>query len=85
MTNKLSPEFKKWMKQKGRHPINAARAHFIGYMEEYLAVKHGMGLGNDSRLYSRLHDGENFIDIRYEQLAQEIESADKRKRFMEGK
>lgn len=78
-------DFRKWLRQKGRHPIYAAKAHLIGYMEEYLAIKHGMGLGNASDLYMRLHDGESFIKIRYEQLEKEIISADKRKKFMESK
>lgn len=87
--SKLSPQFKYWMKQKGRHPIIAAKAHYIGYLEEYLIVKHGTAIGNDSRIFMRLANGEKFINIRYEQLVAEIEKLDamdiRRKQFEEGK
>jgi hypothetical protein len=44
----------------------------IGYMEEYLLVEHGTGIGNRDDIYSRLNKGEKYGDIRYDQLEEEI-------------
>jgi len=79
MANYDLKHFHEWLKDKNRHPIMAAKAHLIGYMEEYLLVEHGQSFGNASNIYERLHNGEKYIEIRYNQLAAEIQSADKRR------
>jgi hypothetical protein len=48
------------------------KLNVIGHMEEYLA-KNGVGVGNDSNIYSKMEKGMLFEEIRYNQLVEAIE------------
>ena len=52
--------------------IDTAKQMLIGYMEEYLLIEHSMGIGNRDDIYRRLHKGETYENIRYDQLEEEI-------------
>lgn len=51
----------------------------IGYMEEYLLIEHGLGLGNSSCIYIQLDKGKKYSDIRHDQLEAEIIKQTERK------
>ena len=47
---------------------------FEGFRPITEALKAGMGVGNRGDIYMRIHKGESFIDIRYNQLKEAIEN-----------
>ena len=52
--------------------VKPEKLMLIGYMEEYLLIKHGIGVGNSSNIYIDIDNGKKYADIRYEQLEREI-------------
>ena len=54
--------------------IAPTKLMLIGYMEEYLLIVYGIGVGNRSDIYIEMDSGKTYGDIRYEQLEREIMS-----------
>ncbi len=59
--------------------IDTSKQMLIGYLEEYLIVIHGVGVGLDSNIYKDIRDGKKYADLRYDQLVKEIETIEERK------
>ena len=58
--------------------IDTSKQMLIGYLEEYLIVIHGVGVGLNNNIYKDLKDGKKYADMRYDQLVKEIETVEGR-------
>jgi len=69
-------EFKEWMYKVKNipHTIYDSLDYqmLIGYMEEFLLVSKGLFIGISDKICLRIHNGEKYSTIRYEELKEKI-------------